>query len=499
MVPSSHDPQHRKTVHDQKSSQVQALFDQALALHQRGSIMEARRLYQAVLRIDPTHFDSIHLLGVTCLHTGQPAAAATIIGDAIRINPNFALAHNNLGNALSQLGKIEEALGCFARALALKHDYADAYTNRGNALRALERYDDALASYDQALLLEPSNAEAHSNRGNLLGDLKRIDEAMACYERAIALKPDYADAHWNKALLLLLKGEYRAGWEKFEWRLKREETRAMYPDYPQPAWRGQRDIAGRTLLIHSEQGLGDVIHFCRYLEDVARLGAKIIFEVPASLVPFVGTLRCPLTIVAKGESLPAFDAYCPVMSLPFAFGTTIDTVTSRVPYLSSDPFKVAQWQQRLGTRDRMRVGLAWSGASTHQDDAKRSMKLEGLLPLLDLPIEWHSLQREYRPSDLDLLQRCPGLRQHQDRLEDFSATAALIECLDLVITVDTSVAHVAAAMGKPVWIMLAFVADYRWLLDRDDSPWYPSVRLFRQPKIGDWHGVVSRVAAELGK
>lgn len=480
-------------------AQVQALFDQALALHQRGSIMEARALYQAVLRINPNHFDSIHLLGVTCLDTGQLTAAAKIIGDAIRINPNFALAHNNLGNALSQLGHIDEALACFARALALKPDYADAYTNRGNALRALDRYDEALSSYDKALALEPSNAEAHSNRGNVLGDLKRIDEAMACYDRAIALKPDYADANWNKALLLLVKGEYRAGWEMFEWRLKREQTRAMYPEYPAPTWRGQRDIAGRRLLVHSEQGLGDVIHFCRYLEDVARLGAEIIFEVPAALVPFVRTLRFPLTVVAKGDALPQFDAYCPVMSLPFAFGTEVETVPSAVPYLFSDPRRVAVWQQRLGPRDRMRVGLAWSGASTHQDDARRSMKLEQLLPLLDLPIEWHSLQREYRPSDMDLLRRCPGITQHQDELEDFAATAALIECMDLVITVDTSVAHVAAAMGKRVWIMLAFVADYRWLLDRDDTPWYPSVRLFRQPRIGDWGCVVSRVARELGK
>jgi len=321
-----------------------------------------------------------------------------------------------------------------------------------------------------------------------------LDEALASYDKALALKPDYAEAYWNKSLLLILMGQYLEGWKLYEWRLQNDSTKNNYYTFPKPSWRGQESIRNKKLLVHSEQGLGDVIQFCRYLPQVKSLGAEIIFEVPKSLVSFVSTLNCPMTVVARGAALPDFDVYCPVMSLPYAFKTRVETVPAKTPYLFADRAKVEFWRKKLGTPEKPRVGLVWSGAAGNRGDAERSIRLKELLPLLDLPIEWCTLQNEFRPHDLEILKQHPEIRQHHDDLKDFSEIAAFIECLDLVVSVDTSFVHVAGAIGKPVWVLLPFVPDYRWMLDREDSPWYPTARLFRQPDIGDWRSVVDRVA-----
>jgi hypothetical protein len=252
------------------------------------------------------------------------------------------------------------------------------------------------------------------------------------------------------------------------------------------------------MLVYSEQGLGDIVQFCRYLPRLKALGAEIIFEAPKPLLSLLSTLDCPMTLVAKGETLPAFDAHCPVMSLPHAFETTVETIPAETPYLFSDPRKVRQWQQRLGAADRLRIGLVCSGSISHKYDARRNLRMQDLLPMLGLPMEWHSLQKEYRQHELAFLDQHPEIHRHERDLLDFSDTAALIEGMDLVISVDTSVAHVAGAMGKPVWILLPFAPDYRWMLDRDDTSWYPTARLFRQPAHGDWQDAIAEVVLALG-
>ena len=480
-------------MHDPKNPS--AHFNQGNAFQETSRWEEAVAAYDQALALRPDDAETHFNRGNALLSLNRREEALVSYAQAVALNPDHAEAHNNRGIALRDLNRLEEAVASYDQALAARPDYAEAYNNRGNALRMIERLDDALASYNQALAIKPNHADAHANRGNVLQDLQRLEEAQESYDRALALNPDHGEVYWNKALLLLLTGQYLKGWELYEWRLKTTKDKPHI--FPQPAWRGQASVRGKRILVYCEQGLGDVVQFCRYLPQLGALSAEIIFEAPKPLIPLISTLDCPLTIVAKGEALPAFDAHCPVMSLPHAFETTLETVPADTPYLYSDKDKVQQWQQRLGATDRLRVGLACSGSTSHKYDARRNIRLQDLLPAIELPMEWHSLHKEYRRHDLEFLGQHPEIHQHQDELHDFSDTAALIECMDLVISVDTSVAHVAGAMGKPVWILLPYAPDYRWMLDRHDSPWYPTARLFRQSMIGDWQSVIAKVASAL--
>lgn len=510
---------------------AQKIINQAFQLHQSGQIRDAINLYMKALarqennaqllyflgtanfqigqmklaseqlrksaRIDPKNPFTLNNLGSTLQALNQPEAALASFDKALALKPDYAEAHCNRGNALKDLKRREEALASYARALALKPDYAEVYNNQSQPLQELNRLAEALTSCDRALALRPDYVEAHNNRGGILQALNRLDESLSSFDKALALKPDFAEAYWNKALIMILRGRYLEGWELFEWRFRKADLRTHYHDFPQPAWRGQEGIQGKKLLICSEQGFGDVIQFCRYLPLMGDLGAEIIFEVPQPLASLVSTLECPLTVVVKDDPLPAFDVHCPVMSLPYVFKTTVETIPAKTPYLFSDKGKVEKWRDRLGPGERPRVGLTWSGNRDHKNDANRSIWLQELLPLFDLPIEWHSLQKEYRQPDLEILQQHSGICLHQDDLHDFSDTAALIECLDLVVSVDTGPVHLAGALGKPVWVLLPYMPDYRWMLDREDSPWYPSARLYRQPKAGDWKTVIQSVRQNL--
>lgn len=516
-----------------KMGHLQDSLNQALQLHQSGRIKEAINLYRELIRNNeenaqlnfllgtgylqlekyeqglryldrvlgqyPAHTDVLVNRGIALKELGRCEEAVASFDKAIMINPSLAEAFSNRGNALKKLKRYEEAVQSYDGAIKLKPDYADAYMNRSAALRDLRRLDEALTSADFAISLNNHDPEAYTNRALALQALKRPDDALDSYERALALKPDYAETYWNKSLLFILLGRYLEGWALYEWRFQVRDLKDNYYNFQKLAWRGREDIRGKKLLIYAEQGLGDVIQFCRYVPQIKTLGVVVILEVPKSMVTFISTLKCEMTIVEKGRVLPEFDAYCPMMSLPYAFKTTVDTIPMEMPYLSSDAKKVEKWHERLTDRKHLKVGLVWSGSATHNDDAHRSIRLRELLPLMDLPVEWHSLQKEYRQHDLEVLNLHPEIHQHQNELNDFSETAALIDCLDLVITVDTSVAHVAGAIGKPVWILLPFVPDYRWMLDREDSPWYPTAKLLRQPAVGDWRSVVEAVKYELGR
>jgi len=442
-----------------------ALFQHATSLHQMERLDEAAAAYAKLLELFPKQPEVLNALGTLRLQQGRAQDGVKLLKQSLSIAPSQPMGHYNLGIELQRQGKLGEALLC----------------------------------YDRAIALNPRDADTHLNRGNVLKDLKRNKEALASYDRAIALQPDLASAYWNKALLKILAGDYEEGWRLYEWGWKSGE-RGSTRQFFQPLWLGEQQVAGKTLLIRAEQGLGDFIQFCRYVPMVEALGARVVLEVPASLVSLLATLPGHFTVVEKGQPLPEFDLHCPVMSLPLALKTTVASIPADIPYFYVDAHKQEMWRQRLGARTKPRIGLVWSGSTTQIDlnpCSKRSLPLEALQPLLRLPLEFHALQKEIRPEDAAMLARWPQLRVHQDELHDFSDTAALIGEMDLVISVCTSVAHLAGALCRPLWVMLPYSPDYRWMLERTDSPWYPTATLFRQTAIGDWSGVAGKIAKQL--
>jgi tetratricopeptide (TPR) repeat protein len=416
---------------------------------------------------------------------------------AIALKPDYAKAYNNHGNILRDLNRPTEALASYDKAIALKPDYVEAYSNRGAALRDLKRPIDALASCDKAIALRPNYARAHNNRGAALMDLKRPKEALASYDKAIALKPDYAKAHLNQGLCLLLMGRLEQGFRQYEWRKKKSEPIGVR-HYPQPAWLGEENIAGKTLFIYWEQGFGDTIQFCRYAKLAEARGAKVIMSVQQPLLRLLKQISSTIQVVNQNEEPTHFDYHCPLLSLPLAFGTTLETIPAEHHYLKADQKLRSVWLARLPPKTKPRIGVVWSGTASQQYDHYRSIELQQFLPILSPDVDWICLQKEIRENDFPVLRQTDRIAFFGDDLRDFSDTAALLDLMDLVITVDTSIAHLAGAMGKPVWILLPYVpGDWRWLLDRDDSPWYPSARLFRQRQIGDWAGVIDQVRREL--
>jgi tetratricopeptide (TPR) repeat protein len=455
---------------------------------------EAIASYAQAIALQPDFTDALVAQANTLYALGRFAEALSGYERVLAIKPDFAEIHNNCGNALWCLRRPREALTRFDAALAHKPDYAEAHNNRGNVLLDLNRAADALASFERALSLNADYPDALVNRGNALRDLNRDDEALESFERAIALMPQPAEAHWNKALLHLSHGDYEQGWPGYEWRWRR--AGAAVRGFAQPQWRGE-DLTGKTILLHAEQGFGDVIQFARYVPMVAALGARIILEAPDALMPLLASLDGLSATVTRGAPLPAFDLHCPLLSLAGAFGTTLATIPAAIPYLRVPDDRMTAWRALLPRTDRLRVGLVWSGKPSHNNDHNRSIPLSQLVPLLGMPgIIFISLQRDVRDADRPALESSPLLRL-DERLADFADTAAAIAQCDLVIAVDTAVAHLAGALGRPVWLLLPHAGDWRWLMDRDDSPWYASARLFRQPSIGDWNSVIARLAAEI--
>ena len=402
-----------------------------------------------------------------------------------------------VGLELHRANRLQEAYKKYQEILAIDPKHFDALQLTATLQAQLGNHTAALPLFDQALQISKLNAAVFNNRGNALQELKRLDDALASYAEAIRIKPDYAEAYWNKSLLHLLLGDFYDGWSLYEWRLKKDDTRNNYYSGTERVWRGDWSIEGKRLLIDAEQGFGDSIQFVRYVKNISALGAEVILRMPEPLISLFTASDLPATLVTKGDPLPNFDAYCPLMSLPYALKTSIETIPASIPYLRAEERKITEWQQRLGEEKRFRVGLVWSGSKTHKNDANRSLALKQLLPLLDLPVAWYSLQKEYREEDEILLNDGLRIKRYEKDLSDYSDTAALIAALDLVISVDTSVAHLAGAIGKRVWVLLPYVPDFRWLLDRDDSPWYPTVRIFRQDETRDWDLTLKRVVVEL--
>ncbi|MCZ6861975.1 MAG: tetratricopeptide repeat protein [Alphaproteobacteria bacterium] len=480
-----------------KPDYAEAHYNLGVALSALGKHKEAVAAYHEALEIKPDIAEAHSNLGVALSELGQPEEAVASYYRALEMKPDIADAHYNLGIALKVLGKHEEAIASYHRALEIKPNIAEAHYNLGIALKELGKHEEALASYYRALEIKPDYAEAHNNLANALKNLGKYEEALASHHRALKINPDYPNYHCNLAYTLLVNGDFEAGWKEHEWRLQIEEPENSRRSFAQPLWLGKETLKGRTILLHGEQGFGDTIQFSRFAKMVAGRGARVILEVPRPLLELMGTLDGVARVVDKGAVLPNFDYYCPLMSLPLAFNIDSESVPASTPYIFSDSARVATWQKKLGARTKPRVGLVWSGQLAHQNDRNRSIALARMLPLLARDVEWISLHKEIRKSDADFLSSRKDILHFGDELKDFADTAALIELMDLVISVDTSVAHLAGAMAKPVWILLPIDPDWRWLLNREDSPWYPTATLFRQPRIGDWTSVIARVHNEL--
>jgi tetratricopeptide (TPR) repeat protein len=503
---------------------------QAMSSFQQGDLSRAEKLCAGILEYRPEDFEALHLLGMLNFQRQRMVEALRFLTAALRVNAGSPEVMSNLGLALHAIGRYDEAISHFRNALQLTPDHPEirynlanahlelgqaadalanydaalaaapghvgALVNRGNALLRLNEPVKAIASYDAALKAMPGHPQILTNRGHALRRLDRPAEALADFKAAMTAAPEFAEAHFEAAMTRLTLGDFDAGWKEYEWRWKTGAFARQRRSLPAPAWLGNEPVDGKTILLHAEQGFGDTIQFIRYAPLLAGRGARVICEVQPELQPLLSGFA-GVTVVAAGEPLPAFDLHCPMLSLPLACRTQLATIPAGVPYLAAPAERLAYWRDRLPP-DGPRVGLVWSGSLSHKNDANRSIRLARLTPLFDNPpVHCFSLQTELRSADREILRGLPNLVHLGDELRDFADTAAVAALLDVVVTVDTAVAHLAGALGRPTVVLLPYAADFRWLRDRSDTSWYPTAKLFRQPAFGDWDSVVARLRDEL--
>ena len=505
------------------------LSNLGLALEQQGRRDEAILLFREALAIDPNHTNACINLGMSLYKMEDWFGAETAYRQAIMLQPDspglrsdlgavlselgrldesvielqkavalqadFAMALANLGKVFRRLGRLAEAEAAYRRAIAAQPSSSDVHSDLGAVLLAQNRFDEAMVLCCRAIELDPSNALAYVNLGKLYQDLNRLDEARQAFEKSVAVKPDYAEAHFHIGLALLTQGHFKSAWPEYEWRWKMQDNlRHLYHSLLHPEWNGEA-LAGRTILLHGEQGLGDSIQFARFIPKVVDGGAQVLLAVPLALHRLFGLLR-GVTVLAADQPSPVFHLRASLLSLPRIFDTTLETIPNSVPYLMVDGMDIGRWTETLGGPG-LRIGLVWSGNRGHSNDHNRSLPLAALAPLFDIVgCRWFSLQKEVPDRDRDTLAKM-GDRLTPLMLQDFYDTACVVSALDLVISVDTSVCHLAGALGCPTWVLLPYAPDWRWLLDREDSPWYPTARLWRQPRPGDWPSVIDKIGSAL--
>jgi tetratricopeptide (TPR) repeat protein len=511
---------------------VDALYSQAGVLGALGRVDEAIALCDRALAVDPGFSHAIlrraTLLALQSRHEEAVISFEQVLALSGKGAAVWVRAHVLRGDSLRGLDRLNEAVAAYDRAITLRPQFADAWLGRGLALRSLGDLDDAVDDFDTAvrlnpqhiearlsrsallatlgrndeseaearliLSIDPANGAAFNNLANALQRLGRMDEALGCFEAAIRLVPDPTAARFNYGMCLLQTGDFARGWREYEFRGKTDGWKIGWDLSGVPVWLGERAIAGQTILLYAEQGLGDTIQFCRYAPMVAALGARVVLGVPPVLKGLMRSLGEGVEVIDGDQPAPAFDMQCSIMSLPLAFRTDLASIPGRVPYLAAPEAYRAKWRTRLGERRGPRIGLAWSG---NDKPLGRSIPLDAIGPLVGMLPEVFCLQRELRPSDVPALALCQGIRFFGHELADFSDTAALMQEMDLVVSIDTSVLHLAGALGRPAWGMMPFAADWRWLTERTDSPWYPTMRLFRPSASGDWAGIIDRVCAGL--
>ena len=472
---------------------VEGHYNLANALHSAGRLDDAIRAFGQCLRIDPGHLNARNNIGLAQLAAGRATEAAGYFRSLIAENGQAAYAHNNLGNALRDLKDLPAAIESYRRAVALQADYSEAHSNLGIALKETGDLAGALVALQRAVEAEPGNAAAQANFGSALFESGDLARAIGAMEKALVLSPQDAMLHWNLALAYLLAGRMAEGWAEYEWRWRKPDFTTPKQNFEQPLWDGG-DLRGRKILLHAEQGFGDTIQFIRYAALVQQRGGQVFVVCQPELKRLLQSAAGIDVLAASGETVPMFDVHLPLLSLPHVLGTTLENLPAGAPYLSP-PSELAI---DLPTSPNFKIGIAWSGSSGNRHDHKRSIELAVFSALFDLEgCDFVSLQVGPQHGDIAEQGLTTKLFDLADRLNDFADTAAVIAQLDLVITVDTAVAHLAGALGRPVWVLLPFSPDWRWLQDRSDSPWYPTMRLFRQPSPGKWPEVIVQVRQAL--
>ena len=466
-------------------------------------IDQALTHYQKAIELEPNHPDAHFNLGVALEKQESYEGALRSYDTAIKLNPKDAHAHQNRGVVLGKLKQYEMALDSYHQALILNPNLDSVFFNQGILLEEMGLPHEALASYEKTVEINPHHAVALYNLGNLLKKSDRLEEAIVRFDQAIATNAEkvLADSRWNKSLALLVMGNFKEGWPEYEWR--EIANKVNYPHFlnksKERLWLGEQSLQGKTILIYFEQGYGDTLQFCRYITLLKNIGAKVIFEVQKPLLGLLSTLDGVDQLIPENHKAPSYDYHCPLISLPLAFKTDLDNMPAPARYLSSEPEKLKQWQAQLGENKKIKVGIAWSSTSSFKYDQFRSLELAQFMKALPSndQFEFHCLQKEIKTIDKPVLEDHPEIHFHGKKLHDFSDTAALIDSLDLVISTCTSIPHLSGALGKPTWILLSHDADWRWLLNRNDSPWYPQTRLFRQPDKGNWGSVLDAIKTEL--
>lgn len=464
-----------------------------------GQFDEAIASYQKTIKLKPDFAEAYYNLGNVYRDKQQTAKSMTCYQKAIQLDPNIAEAHYSLGLAFRDRLQYEEAIRCFKRTLDIVPDSAEAYNSLGLVLSENGRFDEAILNYQKAIELIPSFAGAYYNLGNSLKEKEDLLGALNCYRKAVSFDPSYTYAHWNMSLILLLFGELGEGFKEYEWRWELKGIHKMR-DFPQPVWDGS-EVKGSTVLLHSEQGFGDAIQFIRYAPLVAKRGARVIVECQRELLSLLQGVEGVSRVVEQGKLLPEFDMHCPLLSLPLTFGTTASSIPADIPYIPVDPSLVKKWSAAINMDGvQFKIGLVWSGNPKNTNDRNRSLPLSIFSDIAGIRgVVLYSLQMGEAAEQADSMPEGLKLLDYTRDIHDFSDTAAFIENLDMVISVDTAVAHLAGALGKPVWTLLPTVPDWRWQLKRSDSPWYPTMRLFRQSVSGEWGDVILRITDELNR
>ncbi len=472
------------------------------AFQELGNLDEAILSYKKAISLSPDNAKTHNNLGTALKKLCRMEEAEKSYYRAIELKPDYAEAHNNLGNVLQSLNRLDDAISSYKSAITINPYYTEAHYNCGNARKEQKRFDEACVSYKRAITLKPDYAKAHNNMGITLQEQGKFAEAAECYSRAIELKQDYADAHFNKSLLSLLKGNFKDGWQKYEWRL--HTNGYTHRTFQQPGWDGT-PLNGKTILIHTEQGFGDNIQFVRYLPMVQEQGGRVVFECLPNLINLLKNCTGIDTIISRdpsGKLSEQFDFHSHLLSIPGILNTRLDTIPSNGPYIIPDSTRVMEWRDRLKVNEKsIKIGLVWASSPENRElYHKKSCKLINFETISEIPgLSFYSLQKGSSSAEIHNAPKSMKIIDLDNELNDFVDTAAVIANLDLVISVDTSVAHLAGAIGKPVWTLLPFVPDWRWLLERDDSPWYPSMRLFRQSRPDDWDDVFEQVEKALSR
>ena len=482
-----------------KPDYAEAHYNRGVAFQSMDRLDFAVADYEAAISLRPNYAEAYCNRGVVLQKLGKPQDAVVSYERAIAIRPAYALAFSNRGLALVELNKLDEAVASCDRSIAIMPNLAEAHYNRGIALRELNQLNESVMSYDRAITIKPDYVEAHFNRGNALMELRQLDSAIASYDRAIGIKSNYAEANWNKGLALLLAGDFEHGLKLYEWRWKKDGATRPTERFAKPLWTGAESLAGKSILVYSEQGLGDTILFCRYLFNLSDLGATVLFS-PQK--PLRGVMKCltdhvrDVQVVDEINASLEFDYHIPLLSLPMAFQTNARSIPASVPYLFAEKERVARWNATVGT-EGFKIGICWHGATSslyagrsfHVDNFRDISKIEGIR-LISL----HKGAGLAQLTSASSMMKVETLGDAFDSGPDaFMDTAAVMQLCDLVITSDTAIAHMAGALGVPVWVVLKFVPDWRWMLDRVDSPWYPTMRLFRQKSHGDWTGPFAEI------